>query len=335
MKNINILLTGGCGYIGSHVYVALCNLGHTPIIFDNLSNSNINVLQSLQSLTGKTPAFVQGDVRDASALDAIFKQYNIAEVMHFAGLKAVGESVAEPLRYYDNNVVGSICLLQAMQRAHVHKMVFSSSATVYQDPAPVPIPEDAPRAAANPYGRSKLMIEDMLADACAANSHLSVARLRYFNPVGAHSSGLIGESPLGVPNNLMPYIGQVALGMHSHVNVYGNDYPTIDGTGVRDYIHVCDLADGHIAALQYLRTHTGLLTLNLGTGAGISVLQLVEAFKKASGVPIAHVMAPRRAGDVAVSYANTSAAEKILGFKTRYTVDDACADAYRFINNKR
>ena len=274
-----ILITGGTGFIGSHTSVALAQAGYKLVILDNLCNSCADVIDRLDTLCGKRPSFVEGDVRDAVLLDRIFATYPISAVIHFAGLKAVGESSEKPIDYYDNNVTGSLQLLAAMNRAVVKTLVFSSSATVYGDPASVPIREDFPRSATNPYGRSKLIVEDVLADLHKADGEWSIARLRYFNPVGAHESGLIGEAPQGTPNNLMPYLAQVASGQREFLNIWGNDYPTPDGTGVRDYIHVCDLAEGHVAALDHLNRQGGLLTVNLGTGQGYSVLDMVKAFE--------------------------------------------------------
>ncbi len=325
-----ILVTGGTGFIGSHTCVALANAGHDFLILDNLGNSRPDVLERLTPLCGRPPRFVQGDVRDAARLERVFAEHSIHAVIHFAALKAVGESVAKPLAYYGNNIAGTLCLLQAMQRAQVHTLVFSSSATVYGDPASVPIREDFPLAATNPYGWTKLMIEQMLADLGRAEPQWRIARLRYFNPVGAHESGLIGEDPSGIPNNLMPYVAQVATGLRPELQVFGNDYPTVDGTGVRDYIHVMDLAEGHVAALDYLERHRGVLTVNLGTGQGVSVLQLVAAFEAASGRAVAHRFAPRRVGDVAACWADPSLAQALLGWRTRRDLAAMCGDAWRW-----
>ncbi|MGH8821921.1 MAG: UDP-glucose 4-epimerase GalE, partial [Rhodoferax sp.] len=276
----SILITGGAGYIGSHTAVTLMKAGHKVVIVDNLSNSSAQVLERLRRLCGDDFEFVQSDVRAGAALDGVFARHAVASVIHFAGLKAVGESVAQPLRYFDNNVGGTISLLQAMERAQVRRLVFSSSATVYGDPQQVPIPESAPLSATNPYGRTKLVCEDLLRELLACDARWQVAILRYFNPVGAHESGLIGEAPSGVPNNLMPYITQVAVGQRDALSIFGNDWPTIDGTGVRDYIHVMDLARGHLAALEYLQQKQQSLTVNLGTGTGVSVQQLVDTFAR-------------------------------------------------------
>lgn len=325
-----ILVTGGIGYIGSHTCVALMAAGHDVVVLDNLCNSEPGVLDRINAISGKTPVLVTGDVRDPALLADVFSRYAIQAVIHFAGLKAVGESVAKPLEYYDNNVNGTLQLLAAMRRAEVKTFVFSSSATVYGDPASVPIREDFPRSATNPYGRSKLIIEDILADLVTAESDWRIARLRYFNPVGAHPSGRIGENPSGIPNNLMPYVAQVATGQRPFLNVWGNDYPTPDGTGVRDYIHVIDLADGHVAALRYLDRQGGLLTVNLGTGRGYSVLEMVRAFERASGRPIPYNVAPRRPGDIAQCWADPALAQQLLGWQAKHGIDEMCIDAWRW-----
>ena len=325
-----ILVTGGAGYIGSHTCVALAQAGHEIIVLDNLCNSRADVVGRLSKLCGQEVRFVQGDVRDGPMLDKLFASQPISAVLHFAGLKAVGESVNEPLAYYDNNVNGAVQLLDAMRRARIKTFVFSSSATVYGDPASVPISEDFPRAATSPYGRSKLMIEDILADVAHAEPEWRIARLRYFNPVGAHESGLIGENPQGVPNNLMPYVAQVASGQREYLNVWGNDYPTPDGTGVRDYIHVVDLAEGHLAALDYLHRQGGLLTVNLGTGRGFSVLDMVGAFERACGQAIAYKIAARRPGDIAACWADPSRAQELLGWQAKRGLDQMCVDAWRW-----
>jgi UDP-glucose 4-epimerase len=316
---MNILLTGGTGYIGSHTAAVLAHACHQPVLFDNLSNSDPSVLQSLESITGKSLPFVEGDIRD-HAIDA---------VIHFAGLKAVGESVAQPIDYYANNVQGTISLLQAMQSSGVKTLVFSSSATVYGDPQYLPIDESHPTRATNPYGRTKLHIEEMLADVARSDPAWRIACLRYFNPVGAHPSGLIGENPRGVPNNLMPFVAQVAAGQRAHVQVFGNDYPTPDGTGVRDYIHVMDLAEGHLAALQYLPTHAGWHSFNLGTGQGSSVLEMIRAFEAASGKVVSFKVASRRAGDVAACYAKADKARELLGWTEQRTLADMCSSTWQ------
>lgn len=325
-----ILVTGGTGYIGSHTVVELQQKGQDLVIVDNLSNSSPRVLDRIAGITGRRPAFVEGDIRDAAGLAEVFARYPIAAVIHFAGLKAVGESVAQPLRYYDNNVTGSLRLFESMRAAGVGKLVFSSSATVYGDPASVPIREDFPLSATNPYGRSKLIIEEMLRDIAAADPQWRVALLRYFNPVGAHPSGTIGEDPRGIPNNLMPFVAQVAVGRREELSVFGNDYPTVDGTGVRDYIHVVDLARGHLAALDAIQAQPGVLTVNLGTGRGYSVLEVVSAFEKASGRSVPYRIAPRRPGDVAACYADPGCARQTLGWSAEYGIDAMCRDAWRW-----
>jgi len=325
-----ILVTGGTGYIGSHTCVAFAQAGQDVVILDNLSNSRASVIDRLEAICGKRPQFVRGDIRDAALLDRVFAGHPIRAVIHFAGLKAVGESVEKPLEYYDNNVRGTLELLAAMRRAGIRTLVFSSSATVYGDPASVPIREDFPLSVTNPYGRSKLIIEDILADLDHAEPGWRIARLRYFNPVGAHESGLIGEDPQGVPNNLMPYIAQVAIGRREFLSVFGNDYSTADGTGVRDYIHVVDLAAGHVAALNYLDGKGGLLTVNLGTGQGYSVLEMAKAFEQASGRPVPYRFAPRRPGDIAQCWADPALAHKLLGWKATRGLEAMCADAWRW-----
>ena len=302
------LITGGTGYIGSHTVVELMAAGHEIFILDNLCNSKASVLDRIQRIVGRRPRFEQIDVRDRPALRRIFSSHRFDAVVHFAGLKAVGESVEKPLEYYDNNVSGSVALFDCMGESGLRTIVFSSSATVYGEPATVPIREDFPLSACNPYGRSKLMIEDVLRDTAAADSAWRIALLRYFNPVGAHSSGLIGESPNGIPTNLMPYIAQVAVGKLKELRVFGDDYPTPDGTGVRDYIHVVDLARGHLAALNALRQRPGVLTVNLGTGRGYSVLEMVRAFASASGKPVHYRVVGRRPGDVAQCFTDPSLA---------------------------
>lgn len=326
-----ILVTGGAGYIGSHMCVALAQANEPYLVLDNFSNSRPSVLERIGQIAGRAPDYVRGDIRDAQLLEQLFARHKITAVIHFAALKAVGESVREPLRYYDNNVAGTVTLLQAMQKAGVRQLVFSSSATVYGDPASLPIREDFPLSATNPYGWSKLMMEQMLADLDAAEpGQWRIARLRYFNPVGAHESGLIGEDPQGVPNNLLPYVAQVASGQREFLNVWGDDYPTPDGTGQRDYIHVCDLAEGHVAALRYLRQHPGLLTVNLGTGRPVSVLEMVRGFEAASGRPVGYQIGPRRPGDVAACWADATLAESLLGWRARRDVAAMCQDAWRW-----
>ena len=325
-----ILLTGGAGYIGSHTAVSLLDAGHEVVVLDNLCNSSRLALERIATICGTAPGFVEGDVRDAALLDRLFAEHPIRAVMHFAGLKAVGESVEKPLEYYDNNVRGTLELLAAMRRAGVRTIVFSSSATVYGDPASVPIREDFPRSATNPYGRSKLMIEDVLADLHRAEPGWNVARLRYFNPVGAHASGLIGEDPRGIPNNLMPFVAQVAIGRRERLSVFGDDYATADGTGVRDYIHVVDLAEGHVAALDWLEREGGMLTVNLGTGQGYSVLDMVRAFEKGSGRPVPYQVVARRPGDIAACWADPSLARRLLGWEAKRGIDAMCADTWRW-----
>ena len=326
-----ILVTGGAGFIGSHTCVALAQAGIPHLILDNFGNSRRSVLERLGRITGVQPLIVEGDVRDADLLARVFAQHPIDGVIHFAALKAVGESVREPLRYYDNNVAGTVALLRAMQVADVRTLVFSSSATVYGEPATVPIREDFPLSATNPYGWTKLMMEQVLADVDAAEpGQWRIARLRYFNPVGAHESGLIGEDPQGEPGNLLPYVAQVAAGQRASLSVYGNDYPTPDGTGVRDYIHVCDLAEGHVAALRYLNKHPGLLTVNLGTGRPVSVLEMVRAFEQASGRAVPYQLVARRPGDVAQCWADPALAQTLLGWSAQHGVDRMCQDAWRW-----
>ena len=325
-----VLVTGGVGYIGSHACIALIEAGFEVVVLDNLCNSSSKVIERLQVIAGKAPVFVQGDVRDRDCLDRVFSEYTFIAVMHFAGLKAVGESVNSPLEYYDNNVAGTLTLLAAMERAMVRTLIFSSSATVYGDPASVPIREDFPCSATNPYGRSKLMVEEILADWLVAKPAWSVARLRYFNPVGAHPSGLIGEDPLGTPNNLMPFVAQVAVGRQDTLYVFGDDYPTPDGTGIRDYIHVMDLVEGHVAALAFIRRQCGLHTINLGTGQGVSVLAMVKAFEQASGRTIPYKIVERRPGDIAECWAQPSLAEELLGWKASRSLEQMCEDAWRW-----
>jgi UDP-glucose 4-epimerase len=327
---MKILVTGGAGYIGSHTCVELLNAGHQVVVLDDLSNSDVGVLDRIAQISGKSVLFVEADIRDRAKMEQVFAEHAIDAVIHFAGLKAVGESVAEPLRYYDVNVYGSIVLFQTMAKFGVDKLIFSSSATVYGDPATVPIREDHALQTTNPYGASKLMIEDILRDQSKAAPAWRIALLRYFNPVGAHESGLIGEDPRGIPSNLLPFIAQVAEGRRERLAVFGNDYPTPDGTGMRDYIHVVDLATGHVKALEKLAAGTGVLTYNLGTGAASSVLDMVKAFERASGKPIPYTINPRRPGDVAICYAITDLAEKELGWKAERGVDRMCADAWRW-----
>ncbi len=325
-----ILITGGAGYIGSHTAVELMNAGHQVVIVDNLCNSSIKVLDRIQNLAGPNFTFIQEDVRNASALDQIFQEHAIDGVIHFAGLKAVGESVAQPLRYFDNNVGSTLALLQAMDRANVRRIVFSSSATVYGDPEHVPVKENSQLQVASPYARTKLMCEDILRDLQISDPRWHTAILRYFNPVGAHASGLIGESPKGIPNNLMPFIAQVASGKLPQLAIYGNDYSTPDGTGMRDYIHVEDLAYGHLLALKQILQSDQLLTVNLGTGKPYSVLEMIHCFEKVSGKKIPHQFAPRREGDLPCYYANPELAKKLLGWSAQHDLERMCADTWRF-----
>ncbi|WP_257265585.1 UDP-glucose 4-epimerase GalE [Endozoicomonas sp. ONNA2] len=325
-----ILVTGGAGYIGSHTCVELLNDGHEIIVLDNLSNSSEESLKRVQEITGKTLEFVKGDIRDHKLLNSLFSNHEIASVIHFAGLKAVGESVSMPLAYYDNNVNGTLVLLEAMKQANVKTLVFSSSATVYGDPASLPISEDFPTSATNPYGRSKLMIEEILQDLHVSDNSWRIALLRYFNPVGAHPSGRIGEDPNDIPNNLMPYIAQVAIGKLDKLSVFGNDYPTHDGTGVRDYIHVVDLSLGHVRAIEKLQKTAGIHAWNLGVGKGYSVLEMVAAFEQASQQPVPYQFAPRRSGDIAACYANPEKALNELGWKAEKGVDDMVSDSWRW-----
>jgi UDP-glucose 4-epimerase len=327
---MNILVTGGAGYIGSHTCVELLKAGYDVIVMDNLSNSKEESLERVQEISGKKLIFQKIDLLDSLALQTLFEVYHIDAVIHFAGLKAVGESVADPLRYYQNNVRGSLALFEAMNQAQVRKIVFSSSATVYGEPQSVPLREDFPLSATNPYGRSKLMIEDILRDLYKSDNRWDIALLRYFNPVGAHSSGRIGEDPLGIPNNLLPYIAKVAVGKLPEVLVFGADYPTPDGTGIRDYIHVVDLAVGHIKALEILERNPGLVTYNLGTGRGYSVLEVIRSFEAASGKKIPYRVVERRPGDVAASYADPNLAEQALNWKAQRNIDQMCADVWRW-----
>jgi UDP-glucose 4-epimerase len=327
---MRILVSGGMGYIGSHTCVELLNAGHEVVVVDNLCNAQASVKDRIEKTAGKSIEFAEVDIRDRTGLEKVFGGHKIDAVMHFAGLKAVGESVAQPLRYYDNNVSGSVVLFEAMGKFGVKTIVFSSSATVYGDPASVPIREDFPLSATNPYGRSKLMIEEILRDLYKAGPDWRIALLRYFNPVGAHESGLIGEDPSGTPNNLVPYIAQVATGRREKLHVYGGDYPTPDGTGMRDYIHVVDLALGHVKTLDKLATGSGVVTYNLGTGRGNSVLEMVRAFEQASGRPIPYAIVDRRPGDIAKCYADPSRAREELGWTAERDIAQMCADAWRY-----
>ena len=326
----NILVTGGAGYIGSHTCVELLAAGHNLVVIDNFSNRKPAVLARVEQISGRQVPFMEVDIRDRGALRDVFRQHAIDALIHFAGLKAVGESVSQPLRYYDNNISGSIALFEVMAESGVKTLVFSSSATVYGDPHSVPIREDFPLSATNPYGRSKLMLEDILRDLSRSDESWKIALLRYFNPVGAHESGIIGEDPNGIPNNLMPYITQVAVGKLPQLSVFGDDYPTPDGTGVRDYIHVVDLARGHLAALEALSGTSGVMAVNLGTGQGYSVLDVVRAFEKASDRPVPYRIVPRRPGDVAQCYADPTLAKELLGWQAQRGLDEMCRDSWRW-----
>jgi len=330
---MNILVTGGAGYIGSHTCVELLNAGHDVVVVDNLANSKRESLRRVQELTGRPLTFHKADLRNRAALDAVFAATPIDAVIHFAGLKAVGESVEKPLTYYHNNVTGTLVLCDVMRTHDVDDIVFSSSATVYGDPEEVPIPETAPLGPTNPYGRTKWMIEEILRDLHGADPAWNIALLRYFNPVGAHPSGRIGEDPSGIPNNLLPYIAQVAVGKLDELRVFGADYPTHDGTGVRDYIHVVDLAVGHLRALDKLTTDPGVVTYNLGTGQGYSVLDVVQAFERASGQELPYRITGRRPGDVATSYADPSKAGEELGWEAERGIEEMCADVWRWQSN--
>lgn len=331
---MTVLVTGGAGYIGSHTSVELLNEGEQIIIVDNLCNSKMDVIDKIKTITGKEFPFYKTDILDEDGLDKIFSENKIDSVIHFAGLKAVGESVAKPLEYYTNNVSGTLTLLRVMKKHSVNKLVFSSSATVYGDPKKVPITEDMELSTTNPYGATKLMIEDILRDLCKANKNFKAVILRYFNPIGAHSSGLIGEDPNGIPNNLMPYISKVASGKLDELNIFGNDYNTIDGTGVRDYIHVVDLAKGHLKALKKLNTDSrGALVYNLGTGRGVSVLEMVTTFQDVNGVNVKYKIVARRPGDIAKCYADASKAYDELSWKAEKTLEDMLKDSWNFEKN--
>jgi UDP-glucose 4-epimerase len=327
---MSILVTGGAGYIGSHTCLELLNAGFDVVVLDNFSNSKLESLKRVEKLTGRSLIVIHGDIRDRACLRALFSQHDIDAVIHFAGHKAVGESVRMPLTYYDNNVSGSIALAEVMSEFNIKKIVFSSSATVYDTQEDTQIREDFPLRPVNPYGRSKLMVEQIYRDLSASDNQWKIVILRYFNPVGAHESGMIGEDPNGIPNNLMPYISQVAVGRLAELSVFGSDYPTIDGTGVRDYIHVVDLALGHLAALRALNTHSGLITVNLGTGKGCSVLELVREFERASGKTVPYRIVARRSGDVASCYADPSLAESILGWRAKLDTYTMCRDTWRW-----
>ena len=327
---MKVLVTGGAGYIGSHTCIELLNADHEVVVVDNLSNSHLESIRRVQQLANKTLAFYQADICDSSALGKIFDQHSIDAVIHFAGLKSVGESVSQPGRYYHNNVQGTLVLCEVMAKAQVFNLVFSSSATVYGDPATVPITESFPLSATNPYGRSKLMIEEILRDFHRSDSRWNIILLRYFNPAGAHRSGIIGEDPNGIPNNLMPYISQVAVGKLDQLSVFGSDYNTTDGTGVRDYIHVVDLAQGHVKALEKLAQHPGAVAYNLGTGRGYSVLEMIAAFEQASGKSVPYRLVARRPGDIASCYADAALAERELGWTATRDIAEMCADSWRW-----
>ncbi len=330
---MSVLVTGGVGYIGSHTVIDLIENNYDVVIVDNLSNSKQEALKRVESIVGKKIKFYKEDVCDLQAMRNIFTQEKIDSVIHFAGLKAVGESCRKPLEYYQNNIISTLTLVQVMKEFGCKNLVFSSSATVYGQPKCVPIKEDFALSTTNPYGSTKLMIEDMLRDIYKADNSLNIALLRYFNPIGAHKSGKIGEDPNGIPNNLMPYITQVAIGKLEKLSVFGNDYNTVDGTGVRDYVHVLDLAHGHILALRKLETNSGLVTYNLGTGKGYSVLQMVQAFEKASGKKVPYIIAPRRPGDIAECYADASKAKEELGFECKNDLQQMCEDSWRWQSN--
>ena len=331
---MRILLTGGAGYIGSHTAVELYNAGHEVVIVDNLANSKEEAIKRVVKITGKEVPFVKADVRDREAMDKIFKSWKIDAVIHFAGLKAVGESCVKPLEYYENNMNATFVLLDVMRNNGCKNIIFSSSATVYGDPAIIPITEECPKGhCTNPYGQTKSMLEEVLTDVQKADNEWNVVLLRYFNPIGAHKSGLIGENPNGIPNNLMPYITQTAIGMRKELGVFGNDYDTPDGTGVRDYIHVVDLATGHVAALQAIEKNCGLAIYNLGTGHGYSVLDVVKAFEKANGLKVPYSIKPRRPGDIATCYCNPAKAKEELGWEAKYGIEDMCRDSWNFQKN--
>jgi len=325
-----ILVTGGAGYIGSHTIVELIAAGHEVVCLDNFSNSNPESVRRIERITGRKLNFVEGDIRDGALLERLLREHAVDAVVHFAALKAVGESVEKPLLYYENNITGTLALLSAMQRVGVSRMVFSSSATVYGTPQALPLTEAHPIGAVNPYGQSKVMVEYILADVCKADPNFSAICLRYFNPIGAHESGLIGEAPTGIPNNLFPFITQVAVGKRAELAVFGNDWDTVDGTGVRDYIHVVDLARGHVKAIDYALKHTGMLAPNLGTGRGTSVLELIQAFERKSGRKIPYRITARRPGDIGACWADPALAERLLGWKAELDVDAMCADGWRW-----
>ncbi len=330
-----ILVTGGAGYIGSHTAVELLNAGKDIVIVDNFCNSKPEAIDNIKKITGRNFAFYEADLRDTEAVNRIFKENEIECVIHFAGLKAVGESVAKPMEYYHNNLLSTMVLCQVMAENKVKKLVFSSSATVYGDPHTFPISEDFPLHTTNPYGTTKLMIEQILRDLYISDNEWGIVILRYFNPIGANKSGIIGEDPNGIPNNLLPYVAKVAATELPHLNVFGNDYPTVDGTGVRDYIHVVDLSLGHVCAVNKLDNESGVFTYNLGTGNGYSVLQIVQAFEKACGRTVPYIIVPRRPGDIAACYANPTKAKTELGWEAKFGIEEMCEDAWRFVANKK
>lgn len=330
---MRILLTGGAGFIGSHTAVEMTKSGHEVVIYDNFCNSDAAVLDQLEKILGKRLPFEEGDIRDYDRMRAVLKKYDIEAVVHFAGLKAVGESVEKPLEYYDNNITGTLTLLRAMRDLNIKRIIFSSSATVYGTPQYLPLDENHPLSVTNPYGRTKLQVEEILSDLCVSDPEWSAVCLRYFNPIGAHESGLIGENPRGIPNNLLPYVARVAAGQLEAVRVFGNDYDTPDGTGVRDYIHVVDLAKGHVNAAQYSLTHRGWIAINLGTGVGYSVLDIIHAYEKACGKPIPYKIVARRPGDVASNWANPQRAYELLGWKAQYGLEDMCCHSWAFQKN--
>ena len=332
---MSILLTGGLGYIGSHTAVELLEKDNDIIIVDNLSNSKIETVEKIKKITNKDFKFIKADLKDFNATEQIFKENNISAVVHFAGLKAVGESVQIPIEYYENNILSTLNLLRCMEKHNVFKFVFSSSATVYGVTQQMPLKEDFPTGATNPYGRTKLFIEEILKDVYVSNPKFNIAILRYFNPIGAHKSGLIGEDPNGIPNNLMPYITKVATGKLKELSIFGNDYPTKDGTGVRDYIHVCDLANGHVLALEKLNENPGVFICNLGTGNGYSVLEIVNTFNSVNGNLVNYKFTSRRPGDIAVCYADTTKAKQELNFTAIHTLEDMCKSSYEFEKNNK
>lgn len=330
---MRILLTGGAGFIGSHTAVEMTQAGHDVVIFDNFCNSDATVLDRLETILGKRLAFEEGDIRDYDRMREVLEKHQIEAVVHFAGLKAVGESCEKPLEYFDNNITGTLVLLQAMKSLGIKRIIFSSSATVYGTPQYLPLDEKHPLSVTNPYGRTKLQVEEILSDLCASDTEWSAVCLRYFNPIGAHESGLIGENPRGIPNNLLPYVARVAAGQLEALQVFGNDYDTPDGTGVRDYIHVVDLAKGHVLAAQYALTHTGWIAINLGTGIGYSVLDIVKAYEKACGKPVPYKIVARRPGDVASNWADPKLAKELLGWEAQYTLQDMCEHSWNFQKN--